>query len=133
MLSKAGAHQDRMRVGVLGAGAMGEKHLESRHTLGIPVAGVYARNVESARAAAARCDSPVYDSLSALLRDVEIADICLPTFLHQAAAENVPFEVIRQEVLRALRVAVAARQCAQHGRPVPLEPDAETFTAWRSS
>ncbi len=62
MLSKAGAHQDRMRVGVLAAGAMGEKHLESRHTLGIPVAGVYAATwrapVQPLRDATARSTIP---------------------------------------------------------------------------
>ena len=77
-----------MRVGIFGAGAMGKKHIESWHALGIPVAGVYARDIEKARAIAAPYDSAAYDSVSALLGDVDVADICLPTFLHQEVVEQ---------------------------------------------
>ena len=72
-----------LRVGILGAGAMGEEHLKAWHVLGVQVAGLYARNVDRGRAAAAPYGCPVYDSVDALVSQVEIADNCLPTFLHQ--------------------------------------------------
>jgi predicted dehydrogenase len=78
----------KARVGIFGAGAMGKKHIESWHTLGIPVAGVYARKLEQAVAVAKPYDTATYDSVAALLDEVEIADICLPTFLHQAVVEQ---------------------------------------------
>jgi predicted dehydrogenase len=72
-----------MKVGIFGAGAMGKKHIESWRALGIPVAGVYARKLDQAKALA-----KPYDSVSSLLDEVEIADICLPTFLHQEVVEE---------------------------------------------
>jgi predicted dehydrogenase len=77
-----------LRVGILGAGAMGEQHLDSWHKLGAQIAGVYARNLDRGRAAAAPYGCPVYDSVDELLSKVEIADICLPTTLHQATARQ---------------------------------------------
>ena len=73
-----------LRVGILGAGAMGEEHLKAWHGLGVQVAGLYARNVDRGRAAAAPYGCPVYDSVDALVSQVDIVDNCLPTFLHQA-------------------------------------------------
>jgi predicted dehydrogenase len=77
-----------MRVGIFGAGAMGKKHLESWHALGVPVTGVYARNLDKARAIAAPSGTAAYDSVSGLLSDIDVADICLPTFLHQEVVEQ---------------------------------------------
>jgi predicted dehydrogenase len=77
MSSKAG-----LRVGILGAGAMGAQHLDAWHKLGAQIAGVYARNLDRGRAAAAQYGCPVYDSVDELVSKVEIADNCLPTFLH---------------------------------------------------
>jgi predicted dehydrogenase len=54
----------------------------------VQVAGVYARNVDRGRTAAAPYGCPVYDSVDALLSKVEIADICLPTLLHQGTAQQ---------------------------------------------
>jgi predicted dehydrogenase len=77
-----------LRVGILGAGAMGEQHLKSWHKLGAQIAGVYARNLDRGRAVAAPYGCPVYDSVDALVSKVEVADICLPTFLHQATVSQ---------------------------------------------
>ena len=77
-----------LRVGILGAGAMGEQHLDSWHKLGAQIAGVYARNLERGRAAAEPYGCPVYDSVDELLSKVEIADICLPTTLHQTTVRQ---------------------------------------------
>lgn len=82
MSSKTGIPSKERRVGILGAGAMGVTHLEAWHKLGVPIGGLYARNVERGRAAAEPYGCPVYDSVEALVSEVEIADICLPTTLH---------------------------------------------------
>jgi predicted dehydrogenase len=86
---KTGIPSNGQRVGILGAGAMGVKHLEAWHKLGVPIGGLYARNVEHGRAAAEPYGCPVYDSVDALLGKVEIADICLPTLLHRGAVQEV--------------------------------------------
>jgi predicted dehydrogenase len=79
---------EEQRVGILGAGAMGVKHLEAWHKLGVPIAGLYARNVDRGRAAAEPYGCPVYDSVDALLSEVEIADVCLPTLLHRGTVRQ---------------------------------------------
>jgi predicted dehydrogenase len=79
---------NRLRVGIFGAGAMGEQHLKSWHSLGAQIEGLYAHNLERGRAAAAPYGCPVYDSVDALLSKVEIADICLPTCLHQSTVRQ---------------------------------------------
>jgi myo-inositol 2-dehydrogenase/D-chiro-inositol 1-dehydrogenase len=86
--SKTGIPSERRRVGILGAGAMGVQHLEAWHKLGVPIGGLYARNVERGRAAAEPYGCPVYDSVDALVSEVEIADICLPTTLHQSTVRQ---------------------------------------------
>jgi myo-inositol 2-dehydrogenase/D-chiro-inositol 1-dehydrogenase len=86
--SKTGMPTERRRVGILGAGAMGVQHLEAWHKLGVPIGGLYARNVERGRAAAEPYGCPVYDSVDALVSEVEIADICLPTTLHQSTVRQ---------------------------------------------
>ena len=63
---------------------MGEQHLKAWHTLGVPICGVYARDMDRGRAAAAPYGCPVYDSVEALLSKANIADNCLPTTLHKA-------------------------------------------------
>ena len=77
-----------LRVGIFGAGAMGAMHLEAWHKLGVPVGGLYARNVERGRAAAEPYGCPVYDSVDALLSKVQVADVCLPTLLHRGAVRQ---------------------------------------------
>ena len=77
-----------LRVGILGAGAMGLKHLEAWHKLGVPIGGLYARNVERGRAAAEPYGCPGYDSVDALLSNIEIADVCLPTLLHRSVVQQ---------------------------------------------
>ncbi len=88
MSSKTGIPSEVRRVGILGAGAMGVQHLEAWHKLGVPIGGLYARNVERGRAVAEPYGCPVYDSVDALVSEVEIADICLPTTLHQSTVRQ---------------------------------------------
>ena len=109
-----------LRVGILGAGAMGEQHLDSWHKLGAQIAGVYARNLERGRAAAAPYGCPVYDSVDELLSKVEIADICLPTTLHHAVARQAaqagcqivcekPLALLYEEEKRSFAIAIQPR------------------------
>jgi predicted dehydrogenase len=88
MAAESVVPKNGLRIGVFGSGMMGEKHLEAWHALGTPVHGVYARNGEQGRTLAARHGCTVYESLSSLLADIDIADICLPTFLHRSAVER---------------------------------------------
>jgi predicted dehydrogenase len=67
---------------------MGVTHLEAWHKLGVQIGGLYARNVDRGRAAADPYGCPVYDSVDALLSEVEIADICLPTLLHRSTVRQ---------------------------------------------
>ena len=53
MSSKTGITSKERRVGILGAGAMGVQHLEAWHKLGVPIGGLYARDLDRGRAAAA--------------------------------------------------------------------------------
>lgn len=76
------------RVGVLGAGVMGRRHIDAWQRLGVPIAGVYARDPMRGRAVAETCGCQVFDSATALLDAIEIADICLPTFLHRSTVEQ---------------------------------------------
>ncbi len=84
MSSKTGIPSEGRRVGILGAGAMGVTHLEAWHKLGVPIGGLYARNVERGREVAEPYGCPVYDSVDALVSEVGIADVCLPTTLHKS-------------------------------------------------
>jgi predicted dehydrogenase len=86
--SKTGIPAEVRRVGILGAGAMGVTHLEAWHKLGVPIGGLYARNVERGRAVAEPYGCPVYDSVDALVSEVEIADVCLPTTLHRSTVRQ---------------------------------------------
>ena len=56
--------------------------------LGAEITGLYARDLDRGRAAAADYGCPVYDSVDELLSKVEIADNCLPTFLHPATLKQ---------------------------------------------
>ena len=80
-----------MRVGIVGAGAMGSTHAAAWVETDVCVAGFVAKPPESARALADQCASRVYPTLEAMLPDVDVVDICAPTHLHfemtlQAAA-----------------------------------------------
>lgn len=76
------------RIGVLGVGVVGRGRLDVWPRLGAPVAGVCARHRERAEAAANATGCLAFDSIVALLDQSEIADICLPTFLHRHAVEQ---------------------------------------------
>jgi predicted dehydrogenase len=79
------------RVGIVGAGVMGGVHANSWTRTPATVAGAYALDTAQARALAERHGAQVYDSLEALIADVDVVDVCTPTDTHhdivlQAAA-----------------------------------------------
>lgn len=71
-----------MRVAILGAGSMGHTHATGWVSTDAKVVGVVAQDRASAEEVAALCGASVYDSLDAVLPQVDIVDICLPTHLH---------------------------------------------------
>lgn len=87
MQAEAGCLAGR-RVGVFGVGAMGRKHLQAWRSLGVSVAGLYTRNAEHGRVMGEEFGCAVYEQASALLGEIDIADICLPTFLHRPLIEQ---------------------------------------------
>lgn len=80
-----------MRVGLVGVGAMGTTHAAAWKQTDAQLAGLFDTKRGNAGALAAQVNSRTYDSLEALLQDVDVVDICTPTHLHhdmvlQAAA-----------------------------------------------
>src|SRR5262247_958996 len=79
----------RIRVGVWGAGAWGEKH--ARIYQGLPdveLVGVHDRDDERAAAVAARHGGQAFQRAEALLARCEAVSIAVPTVDHRAATEQ---------------------------------------------
>ncbi len=75
-----------VRIGILGAGAMGATHAAAYAAMpDVEVVGIFARTEEHARSAASICGAKRFTSVSALMREVDAIDVCLPTRLHHAA------------------------------------------------
>lgn len=73
-----------MRVGIVGAGAMGMTHAAAWPATPAQVVGVVAKTPDLARPLADCYPCRVYPALDALLPDVDVVDICAPTHLHHA-------------------------------------------------
>jgi myo-inositol 2-dehydrogenase / D-chiro-inositol 1-dehydrogenase len=75
-----------MRVGLVGTGSMGNAHIPSWQHLkdrGAELVGVVANRAGSAEAFAKNYNIKAYPSYEALLKDVDIVDLCIPTNLHR--------------------------------------------------
>ena len=70
------------RVGIVGAGLMGNWHAERWARLPVEIAGFYNRSRDAAERAASRFGGRVYDTVDALAEAVDIVDVCTPTFAH---------------------------------------------------
>jgi len=71
---------DKVRIGILGAGSMGTEHEAAYAVIPeVEVVGVFSRNPERARALAQRCGAAPYSDAAALIkRDaVDMIDVCL--------------------------------------------------------
>lgn len=76
-----------IRIGILGAGAMGTAHAAAY--AGIPeatVVGVFSRDPARARSTAAICKAEPFSNAAALIRNagVDAIDVCLPSAVHRA-------------------------------------------------
>ncbi|MBN9487298.1 MAG: Gfo/Idh/MocA family oxidoreductase [Alphaproteobacteria bacterium] len=74
-----------VRIGILGAGAMGTTHAATYASLAdVTVVGVFARDPSRAHAAAALCKAEPFTDVEALIRhaDVDAIDVCLPSAIH---------------------------------------------------
>lgn len=74
-----------MRIGIIGAGSMGDVHAPAWQALahcGAELVGVLTNNLGSAAAFASRFGLQAYTNYDALLADVDIVDLCVPTDLH---------------------------------------------------
>jgi predicted dehydrogenase len=71
-----------MRVGIVGTGFMGRAHAAGWAETPVEISGFVSKAADSAAELAEKYRSKVYDSLEALLADVDVVDICTPTHLH---------------------------------------------------
>jgi predicted dehydrogenase len=74
-----------MRVGIVGAGTMGQAHAAAWKNLarnGAQLAGFQSARGSSAQALAAHYGVKHYGDYAALLADVDIVDLCVPTDVH---------------------------------------------------
>lgn len=72
-----------MRVGIVGSGTMGEVHAAGWRSTEAELVGCFSANREQAQRLAGEYGMRVYDDYPALLNDVDIVDICAPTYLHK--------------------------------------------------
>lgn len=80
---------ERMRVGVWGAGAWGEKHARIYQGLeDVELVGVHDRDAERGAAVAARHGGRAFERPEALLSQCDAVSIAVPTVMHRAAAEQ---------------------------------------------
>jgi len=80
---------DRMRVGVWGAGAWGEKHTRVYRSLpGVELVGVYDRDPERCEKVAAAHGVEAFVSAQALLARCDAISVAVPTVDHRAATEQ---------------------------------------------
>ncbi len=72
-----------MRVGIVGTGVMGEVHASGWWTTDAELVGFYSDNQEQAQLMAAQFKVRAFASLVELFKNVDIVDICVPTFAHK--------------------------------------------------
>src|SRR5258708_4524262 len=78
-----------VRIGILGAGAMGGVHAVAYAGLpDVEIVGVFSRNADRARAVAGICNAKPFADARMLIADrsIDAIDICLPSAEHAAAA-----------------------------------------------
>lgn len=72
-----------MKVGIIGAGTMGNAHAKGWQKSGAEFVGVSAKNKESAKQLAETYGIKAYDDHQDLLEAVDIIDLCVPSDLHK--------------------------------------------------
>ena len=71
-----------MRVGIVGAGSMGRAHAAGWRAAGAELVGVVSRTGVTARALAQAHDARAFVDLGALMAEVDVVDLCVPSDLH---------------------------------------------------
>jgi predicted dehydrogenase len=71
------------RVGIIGSGLIASWHAERWQRLPVEIAGHYDRTPEKAQKAAGTYGGRAFDTLEALLAEVDIVDVCTPTPAHK--------------------------------------------------
>jgi predicted dehydrogenase len=75
-----------MRVGIVGAGSMGHVHAPAWKNLaskGVELVGIQSAHGSNAEKLVSQYNTKAYTSYKALLADVDIVDLCIPTDLHR--------------------------------------------------
>jgi len=73
-----------MRIGIVGAGFMGTTHAAGWANTPVEIAGVLSQNPVSSQAMARQYKAKVHSNIASLINDVDVVDICTPTYLHHA-------------------------------------------------
>jgi predicted dehydrogenase len=101
-----------MKIGLIGTGLMGSMHAAAWVAVGATLAGCAAETEAEARPLADQFGARVYPDYGALLRAVDVVDICTPTHLHaemiQAAAAAGRHVVCEKPLARTVEQARAA-------------------------
>jgi predicted dehydrogenase len=71
-----------MKIGIAGVGFMGTTHAQAWFETGAQIVGMVAETVEEAKPLADQYNVKIYPDLTAMLKEVEVVDICTPTHLH---------------------------------------------------
>ncbi len=71
-----------MRVGIIGAGGMGSVHAAAWRASGAEIGGIFSSSPDAASRLASRVGGRVVSSVTELLSDVDVLDICSPTPSH---------------------------------------------------
>ncbi|WP_457637661.1 Gfo/Idh/MocA family protein [Oceanithermus sp.] len=77
-----------MKVGIAGLGTMGRVHAEAYRRMGANLVAVYDANPDRLAGFAAEFDVEAAASYELLLRQVDVVDVCTPTFTHLEMAET---------------------------------------------
>lgn len=77
-----------MKVGIIGAGSMGQTHAAAWAETPATIVGFVSRTAVSATPLAKKYSAKVYPTLADILDDVDIVDICTPTDLHFAMVKE---------------------------------------------
>lgn len=73
-----------MKVGIIGVGAMGSTHADAWTHTPATIVGFVAEHPDHAAQMAARYKAQAYPDLASLLPDIDVLDVCTPTYWHHA-------------------------------------------------
>ena len=71
-----------MKIGIVGTGFMGSTHAAAWKEIGGQIAGFLAETPQEAEELAARYGVQIFADLSSMFNEVDIVDVCTPTYLH---------------------------------------------------